>query len=105
MLEKLNYATSNRGVAFLRFIIDTDGMWKIFLLFILYSCSQLSQKNPPHDAETISLGPVYDHLRSSYLKGCVDAYKSLKVPLAFETCLHKAILHEKEIREIMDQDS
>jgi hypothetical protein len=94
------------GVAFLRFIIETDGMWKIFLLFILYSCSQLSPKNPAHNGvETISLGPVYDHLRSSYLKGCVDAYKSLKVPLAFETCLDKAILHEKEVREIMDQDS
>jgi hypothetical protein len=80
-------------------------MWKIPLLIILYSCSQLSpKKNHPYEEETVSLGPVYDHLRSSYLKGCVDAYKTLKVPLAFETCRDKAIVHEKEVREIIDQD-
>lgn len=92
---------STESVAFLRFILDTYCMWKFFLIFILYSCSQLSPKEIHHDDMGAA---VYDHLRSSYLRGCVDAYKSLKVPLAFETCLDKAIHHEREVREIMDQD-
>lgn len=77
----------------------------IGLLFFLYSCSQLSpvtRPPPPVDETLVSLESAFDHMRSSYLKGCVDALKEIGLPLAFEHCLEKAKRHEKEVREIVD---
>jgi hypothetical protein len=75
------------------------------LLFFLYGCSQLSpprKVQPSEEASLISLESTYDHIRSSYLKGCVDAFKELRLPLAFDHCLEKAKIHEQEVRQIVD---
>ena len=80
-------------------------MRSLGLLFFLYSCSQLSpaaRKPPPADETLVSLESAYDHIRSSYLKGCVDALKEIGLPHTFEHCLEKAKRHEKEVRQIVD---
>jgi hypothetical protein len=80
-------------------------MRSIGLLFFLYSCSQLSPvTRPPRPADEtlVSLESAYNHMRSSYLKGCVDALKEIGLPHSFDHCLDKAKWHEKEVRQIVD---
>lgn len=74
----------------------------LFLIALIYSCSQVPKKKISPDQELIDLESAFDHIRSSYLKGCVDAFKHLKVPFSFTHCRDEAILHEKEVREIVD---
>jgi len=88
------------------FFISEDDWMKYFLMFLLiYGCSQVPKKpeNPEH--EMVSLESTYDQIRSSYLKGCVDAFHHLKVPVSFVHCRDEAILHEKEIREIVGSEN
>ncbi len=42
--------------------------------------------------------------QASYLKGCVDALKDLKIPLAFHGCRDKSILHRGELDQLMLRD-
>ncbi len=75
------------------------------LLTVLYGCSQLPVQNKKNTRENeilISLEATYDQIRSSYLKGCVDAFKYLHQSSAFDHCMEKAKDHEKEVREIVD---
>ena len=78
-------------------------MVKLLLFLFLYSCSQVS-KRPTIPDDRISVQTALDHIRSSYLKGCVDAWKDLGFPVSFEICRDQAILHEKEVRGILGQD-
>jgi hypothetical protein len=74
----------------------------IFLL-ILYSCSQVSpRKVDPVDY--VTLRAAMNQARSSYLKGCVDTYHSLKIPKVFTHCVDRAKAHEDELMEIMKQN-
>jgi hypothetical protein len=74
----------------------------MFLLF-LYSCSQVSvRKEPPTDLVTVET--ALDHLRASYMKGCVDAAKELERPGTFVNCRDKAQLHYDEVKTLMMQD-
>jgi hypothetical protein len=70
-------------------------------LIILYSCSQASLRKIDGKNE-VSLGVALNQARSSYLRGCVDAYHDLKIPKVFTHCVEKAKAHEKELMEIMD---
>jgi hypothetical protein len=74
----------------------------LFLLFFLYSCSQVSRKSPPH-TELVSVGAALDHIQASYLRGCVEAFKELGMPASFEHCRDKAKDHQHEVREIIEQ--
>jgi hypothetical protein len=58
----------------------------LFLLFFLYSCSQVSRKSPPH-GELVS----------------VEAFKEVGVPTSFEHCRDKAEDHQNEVRQIIEQ--
>lgn len=79
-------------------------MIKIFFLFFLYSCSQVSTRpTPPPERDQVSVDTALDHIRSSYLKGCVDAFKELKIPASFEHCRDKAKEHEEEVLSILLQ--
>lgn len=75
----------------------------IFLLLFLYSCSQVSTKREvvPPLRDQVSVVTALDHIRSSYLKGCVDAFRELKIPASFEHCLDKAKQHEDEVLSIL----
>jgi len=83
-------------------IAHNEGMKSILiiLLFFTYSCSQVSTR-PAEDKDLVSVDAAIDHVRSSYLKGCVDAHHLLKIPQSFETCVMRAKEHEAEIRSIL----
>lgn len=49
----------------------------------------------------VSIATALDHIRSSYLKGCVDAFKKLSIPTSFEHCRDKAKEHEQEVISIL----
>lgn len=42
--------------------------------------------------------------QASYLKGCVDAMRELKVPVAFPGCRDRARLHGQELEQFMGDD-
>lgn len=77
-------------------------MRSIFLLVLLISCAH---KSPPEDQEKlVSLRAALMQAQASYLKGCVDGMKELKVPLAFHGCRDKAILHWQELEQLFYED-
>jgi hypothetical protein len=45
-----------------------------------------------------------DQVQASYLKGCVDAYKELKLGPAFPSCKERAKNYRMEIESILSQD-
>jgi hypothetical protein len=67
----------------------------IFLLF-LYSCSQVSVRREPL-TDLVTVETALDHLRASYMKGCVDASGT------FINCRDKAQLHYDEVKTLMMQ--
>ena len=75
---------------------------KYILLLSLIACAS----KPPltnHKDELVHVSTVMDQVQFSYLKGCVDAYKELRLGPAFETCKVKAKDHRLEIQSILDQ--
>lgn len=70
-------------------------------LIFLYSCSQVSTKHSTAKDE-VTVDTALDHIRSSYMKGCVDTYVEMKMPVSFELCRDRAKLHESEVKEIID---
>lgn len=77
-------------------------MNKIFLLLLICSCSHVTRKPYPPDG-LVTVDTALDHIKVSYLKGCVDAYHSLKVPKIFEYCRDQAQKHRLEVEEIIEQ--
>lgn len=77
-------------------------MINLFLLFFLYSCSQVSVK-PTLPSGLVSVDAALDHIQASYLRGCVEAFKELGVPTSFEYCRDKAKDHQNEVREMIEQ--
>jgi len=75
---------------------------KIIFLLFLYSCSQVSSRKPSLH-EPVDVEIALDHIKASYMRGCVEAFKELNVPISFENCRDKAEFHQNEVREIMDQ--
>ena len=77
-------------------------MLNLFFLFFLYSCSQVSVKPTPH-SELVSVDAALDHIQASYLRGCVEAFKELGVPISFEHCRDKAKNHQNQVKEMIEQ--
>lgn len=71
------------------------------VLLAFVSCAQAPAKK---EEDLVSLGVALDQAQASYLKGCVDAMKELKIPIAFPGCRDKSIVHRHELDSIMDQD-
>lgn len=71
------------------------------LLILLLSCAHRPQ---PKEKDLVTLETALWQAQASYLKGCVDALKDLKIPAVFEGCRDKSILHRRELDSIMDQD-
>jgi hypothetical protein len=77
-------------------------MKHIIFLVLLTSCA--SKKIPENRKDMVSVQAALMQARASYMKGCVDGLKELKVPIAFPGCRDKSILHLKELEGIMDQE-
>lgn len=76
-------------------------MKSIFILLLLVSCSQVPTKKGDED---VPLDAALNQAQMSYLKGCVEAKKELKIPQVFEGCRDKSLLHRQELEEILGQD-
>ncbi len=77
------------------------------LIIALFLVSCASQNNPPtnnREEDLVSLQAAIMHAQASYMKGCVDAMKDLKVPLAFHGCRDKSIIHRQELETFLLQD-
>ncbi len=73
----------------------------IFILSFLMSCAH---RQPEKNEDLVSLEAALMQAQASYLKGCVDALKDIKIPLAFHGCRDMSIIHRRELDQIMDQD-
>lgn len=76
-------------------------MKKILVLLLLVSCAQVKTQK---QSDEVSVAVALDQAQMSYLKGCVDAMKEIKIPITFIGCRDKAILHRQELDSIMNQD-
>ncbi len=76
-------------------------MSKLLILFFLYSCSQVSVKKAPEE-DLVSVDSALNHIHASYMKGCVDTYKEMKMPASFELCRDRAKLHKDQVMHNMD---
>lgn len=77
----------------------------IISLLIVTSCTT-AKLIPSNGTENdlVSVQAAIMHAQASYLKGCVDAMKDLKIPLAFHGCRDKSIIHRQELETFMLQD-
>lgn len=74
-------------------------------LLILISCSHKKTKNTSkHDADLVTVRTALEQAQMSYLKGCVDAFRSLGMAASFVSCREKAISHRIELDGIMAQE-
>ena len=69
---------------------------------ILTGCAH--KKPEASQEELVSLNATLNHIQASYLKGCVDALKEIKVPLAFHGCRDKSLLHRREVEQFILQE-
>ncbi len=87
------------------FVLENEMMKYLIFLVLTYGCSQVKLKQLKSEEKLVHLENTFDQMRSSYLKGCVDAFHHLKVPVSFAHCRDQAIFHEKEIREIVETEN
>ena len=104
------FVTKTADTSVSNFLSSLDGratrpyrfsMKYIFLLSLLACATRPPITN--HKDELVHVSTVMDQVQFSYLKGCVDAYKELKLGPAFETCKVKAKDHRMEIQSILTQ--
>lgn len=73
----------------------------LLIAFFLVSCAH--RPSGPQE-NLVSVDAAKNHAQASYLKGCVDAHHSLKVPKAFPHCREEALKHRQELDSFMEQD-
>lgn len=75
----------------------------MFIILLNFSCAHWHTSNQELNEELVSLDAALNQAQASYLKGCVDGQKKLKVPLAFHGCRDMSIIHRKEIETFFQQ--
>jgi hypothetical protein len=75
----------------------------IYVLPLLYSCSQVSVRSIPEEEKLVSVQAALVQAKASYLKGCVDAHRSLKLGPSFPYCEEQSKFHYDELKYIMKQ--
>lgn len=73
----------------------------LFILLFSMSCAQVPKKD---GEDLVSVDAALNQAQASYLKGCVEAMKELRIPVAFPGCRDKSLLHRQELDLIMKQD-
>lgn len=81
-------------------------LMKYFLLSSLFFVISCATRPPLADKKDdfVHVSTVMDQVQFSYMKGCVDAYKDLKLGPSFPSCKEKAIEHRNEIKSIIEQE-
>jgi hypothetical protein len=72
----------------------------VIFVFLSYGCSQVSRK----ENDDVSLNAALNQATASYLKGCVEAFKTTQVTHSFPECTKRARKHREEIESIMAQE-
>jgi hypothetical protein len=80
-------------------------MKKYFLAVLLlsYGCSQVSKPRAEINKDEVSVETALNQAQSSYLLGCVEAFKTAKLNPSFPECRNRAIKHRVEIEELLRQ--
>ena len=78
-------------------------MLKLFILFLVTSCSHQLMKKEKR-SELVSVDVALDQAQMSYLKGCVESYRDLRMGPSFPHCREKAMAHRLELNQIMDTE-
>lgn len=86
------------------FFVHNKEMKILLLLAFFVSCSHTPKKHYPPDG-LVTVDTALDHIRASYLKGCVDTYHSLKIPKIFEYCRDQAQKHRDDVQELIERDT
>ncbi|MFY7993920.1 MAG: hypothetical protein ACOVP4_11550 [Bacteriovoracaceae bacterium] len=77
-------------------------MLKLFVLpLLLTSCAHLSSDTSP-EGPLVTVHTALNQAQSSYLRGCVEAYQSLRLGPTYFYCLENARKHRLELQMIMD---
>ena len=66
---------------------------------MLISCAH--RPSEPEE-DLVTLNAALNQAQASYLKGCVDAMKTLKIPIAFPGCRDQSILHRQELDKLTE---
>lgn len=69
------------------------------LLFI--SCAHLSSESSTEEP-LVTVSTALNQAQASYLRGCVEAYQSLRLGPTYFYCLENARKHRLELQIIMD---
>ena len=78
----------------------------LLLLLLLVSCAHKKPQAvqcPEPDDDRVSVNAALNQAQMSYLKGCVDSFRFLRMAPSFEHCVEKAKAHRLDIQSIMDQ--
>jgi hypothetical protein len=76
-------------------------MNKLLLLIIISSCAHKKASSPHPEEDLVSIKVALDQAQASYLRGCVEGLKKLRVPLAFNGCRDMSIVHRQELETII----
>jgi hypothetical protein len=78
----------------------------LVLMFLTYGCSQLSTKKEvaPSQADLVTVDAALNQAQMSYLRGCVEAFKHIRMPSPFQLCRDWAVNHRKELNLIMESE-
>jgi len=77
-------------------------MLKLLILPLLFvSCAHLSSETSTEEP-LVSVHTALNQAQSSYLRGCVEAYQSLRLGPTYFYCLENARKHRLELQMIMD---
>ncbi len=80
-------------------------MRTFIFLFILVSCAHQSKKTEPkYYSDQVSVRVALDQAQMSFLRGCVESFRTFKIKPSFETCREKAIQHRLEVQEILETE-
>jgi len=93
---------ANERLFFNILLRQTSVMRNLFIALLLAGCAHKQPDKP--EEELVSINSALNHIQASYLKGCVDALKDIKVPLAFHGCRDKAFLHRQEVEQFIMQE-
>ena len=73
----------------------------IFLLMLVSCAHQPSKKEPTYYSDQVSVRVALDQAQMSFLRGCVESFRTFKIKPSFETCREKAIQHRLEVEQIL----
>jgi hypothetical protein len=75
-------------------------MLKPLIFLLITGCAH--RNSPPSSEEAlVSVKTSIDQAQASYLLGCVEGQKKLKVPLTFNGCRDMSLIHRQELESIL----